>query len=37
MCDRAAGQRGQGLLGQLFRVRNISRSRFGHKIKDPGR
>src|SRR5947207_15867492 len=37
MCDRAAGQRGQRLLSQLFRVRNISRSRFGHKIKDPGR
>ena len=37
MRNRAAGQRGQGLPGQLFRARNISRSRFGHKIEHPGR
>ena len=33
---RAAGCRGQGALGQLFRPRNISRCRVSHKIKRAG-
>ena len=36
MCERAAGRRGQGSLGQVLRARNIGRSRAGHKIKGAG-